>query len=264
MSKTSSASIETRRRDISRRDFVVCTMSAVAAPLVMGCNNATGVGSAPKLQARPGVPTTTPTLGLSQLGLGTNRDGLLYVPQSYTPDTPTPLFVALHGAGGTAGTWESYFDRAEERGMILLAPDSRSSTWDVVSGDFGPDVEFIDGALEHTFQRCRIDPARLALGGFSDGASYALALGLPNGDLFSHLVAYSPGFLVESDLVGRPPIYISHGTEDAILSVGVTRDSIVPTLRDAGYDVTYEEFEGPHQVPAAITEAALDWFLGTP
>lgn len=27
-------------------------------------------------------------------------------------------------------------------------------------------------------------------------------------------------------------------------------------------DITYNEFDGGHQVPAAISEAALDWFLG--
>ncbi len=31
--------------------------------------------------------------------------------------------------------------------------------------------------------------------GFSDGASYALSLGVPNGDLFTHIVAFSPGFM---------------------------------------------------------------------
>lgn len=247
--------------DMSRRDFVACSMSAVAAPLLTSCINPTDVAGNPRLQARPGVPTTPPTLGLSQLGLGGTRDGVLYVPQSYTPDTPMPLFVALHGAGGDATNWESYHDRAEERGLVFMAPDSRSSTWDVVSGGFGRDVDFIDDALAHTFDRVRIDPARIALGGFSDGASYALALGLPNGTLFTHLVAYSPGFLVESALVGRPPIYISHGTRDGILPVTFTRNSIVPVLREAGYDVTYEEFDGAHQVPAAITESALDWFL---
>ena len=145
--------------------------------------------------------------------------------------------------------------------MILLAPDSRSSTWDLVQGSFGPDVAFLDLALQYTFERCRIDPARLALGGFSDGASYALSLGLPNGDLFSHLVAYSPGFLVRSrPLAGTPRIFVSHGTNDTILPVSISRDTIVPALRDAGYDVTYQEFDGGHEVPAAISEAALDWF----
>jgi phospholipase/carboxylesterase len=202
-------------------------------------------------------------VGLSELGLGGGRDGVLYVPESYSPDTPAPLFVGLHGAGGSGTDWASYYARAEAHALIFLAPDSRASTWDLIRGGFGPDVEFLDRALRYTFNRCRIDPARLALGGFSDGASYALSLGVSNGDLFSHLVAFSPGFYAPSEpIVGSPSVYVSHGTHDGILPVGASRDVIVPTLRDAGYDVTFEEFDGGHEVPGAITESALDWFLG--
>jgi phospholipase/carboxylesterase len=255
------------RPDVSRRDFVRSGLGALAATAVLPACGKKTVTAPPegraRLTARPGSPTLTPTTGLSELGLGGNRDGILYVPQSYSEDTATPLFVALHGAGGAGSNWASYYARAEDRGMIFLAPDSRSGTWDVIQGGYGPDVEFIDRALQHTFDHCRIDPARLALGGFSDGASYALSLGVSNGDLFSHLVAYSPGFITRIDPVGRPPVYVSHGTGDGILPVALSRDNIVPTLQNSGYDVTYEEFDGGHEVPAAISEAALDWFLGS-
>ncbi len=250
---------------MSRRDFVNAGLSAWLAPTILGCGSspAEPVSSGPRLTARPGSPTVTPTVGLTELGLGIGRDGLLYVPESYSPDTPAPLFIALHGAGGAADNWASYPDRAEARGMVFLAPDSRFRTWDLLLGGFGPDVEFLDVALAHTFERTLIDPTRIALGGFSDGASYALSLGLSNGDLFSHLVAYSPGFYVPSEpLVGKPPIYVSHGTQDAVLPVAGSRDIIVPALREAGHDVTYEEFDGGHGVPAEISESALDWFLG--
>ncbi len=249
---------------MSRREFVVSGLAALAAPTLLGCGTPpTGVQPSPRLSARPGVPTVTPTLGLSQLGLGDDRDGILYVPETYDPETPTPLFIGLHGAGGTGDSWESYYARAEQRGMVFLAPDSRFPTWDVVQGSFGPDVAFMDRALEHTFERCRIDPAQIALGGFSDGASYALSLGLPNGDLFTHLVAYSPGFFVEpEEPLGQPAIYVSHGTNDEVLPVTGTRNAIVPHLRNAGYEVLYEEFDGSHSVPAVISESALDWFLG--
>ena len=262
---TAPGAVASVRPGMSRRDFLRGSVSALAAPLFLSCGNTpTEPGSDPRLTARPGVPTEAPVTGLSDLGLGSNgRDGLLYVPESYSPDVPAPLFIGLHGAGGAAGNWESYPARAESRGMIFLAPDSRSSTWDVLMGGFGPDVEFLDRALQHTFQRCRVDPGRIALGGFSDGASYALSLGLPNGDLFSHLTAYSPGFYVRPEQsVGRPAIFVSHGTDDNILPVSASRDTIVPTLRDAGYDVNYQEFVGGHEVPAEISEAALDWFLG--
>jgi predicted esterase len=237
--------------------------------LLPGCKTSTEPGPSDpppvprdgRLSARPGSPSVEPTLGETPLGLETTRDGFLYVPQSYSPDTPTPLFVGLHGATGEASNWASYKERAEERGMVFMAPNSRAVTWDVTTAGFGEDVEFINRALRHTFERCRIDASKIVLGGFSDGASYALSLGLTNGDLFSHLVAYSPGFLFAPDPVGTPLVYISHGTQDQILSITVTRDSIVAGLRDAGYNVTYEEFDGAHEVPAEITESALDWFL---
>ena len=255
---------------MSRRNFVrtsLGALAALAASMLPGCGTSTtgptDPASGPRLTARPGSPNVTPTPGASQLGLGDVRDGWMYVPESYSPATAAPLFIGLHGAGGASNAWTSYAARAEARGMILLAPDSRSSTWDLVRSGFGPDVDFLDRALKHTFERTRIDPARIALGGFSDGASYALSLGVSNGDLFSHLVAYSPGFFRPSDpVVGKPLVYVSHGTRDGILPVSSSRDFIVPTLREDGYDVTYQEFDGGHEVPAAISESALDWFLG--
>lgn len=253
------------RPGMSRREFLWSSLGALAVASLPGCSSESPTGPEPearqRLTARPGSPTVTPTPGLSALGLGGSRDGLLYVPESYSADTPAPLFVALHGAGGSGSNWQSYPARADERGMILLLPDSRLSTWDLVLGGFGPDVEFLDLALKHTFDRCRIDPAHIALGGFSDGASYALSLGVSNGDLFSHLVGYSPGYLLPSDpIVGKPRVFVSHGRSDPILPVTASRISIVPTLRNAGYDVTYMEFDGGHEVPAAISEAALAWF----
>ena len=254
---------------MSRRHFVRMGAGALATPLLLGCGNSTGPDPDPRpdvdprLTARPGAPVAAPTLGSSQLGLGGVRDGFLYVPTTYTPDTPMPLFVALHGSGGGGHQWASYEARGEARGTVVLAPDSRAATWDLALGGFGADVTFLDDALDYTFERCRIDPGRIALGGFSDGASYALSLGVSNGDLFSHLIAYSPGFFLPSDpIVGKPRVFVSHGTDDPVLSVAISREGIVPAFRDAGYDVMYEEFAGTHEVPAAITEMALDWFLG--
>lgn len=251
---------------ISRRDLLKAGFGALVANAFLGCGGSPtetpGVDA--RLTARPGTPTISPPQGLSPLRLGAVRDGVLYVPESYSPETPAPLFVALHGAGGDGRSWSTYPARAELRGMILLAPDSRSYTWDLVIGEFGPDVAFIDRALAYTFERCHIDPTRIALGGFSDGASYALSLGASNGDLFTHLVAYSPGFFRPAEpLVGRPRIFVSHGTRDTVLPVSLSRDIIVPTLRDSGYDVTYQEFDEGHRVPGAISDAALDWFQDT-
>jgi len=250
---------------VSRRSFVKSGLGALAACALPGCGDDSPTEvpyTGPRLTARPGTPTLEPAVGLSPLGVGGSRDGVLYVPESYSADTPMPLFVGLHGAGSEGRDWQSYYARAENHGFVLLAPDSRAATWDLLYGQFGADVVFLDQALQHVFDRCLIDPTRIALGGFSDGATYALSLGVSNGDLFTHLVAYSPGSLRPSDpLVGEPRIFISHGTRDEVLPVEVTRDGIVPALTEAGYDVTYREHVGFHEVPYAISEAALAWFL---
>ena len=83
-------------------------------------------------------------------------------------------------------------------------------------------------------------PERAALGGFSDGATYTLSLGVSNGDLFSHLIVYSPGYIAgKAPIVGKPRIYKSHGTKDHTLALEVSRDNVVPAFRKAGYDVVY-------------------------
>jgi predicted esterase len=64
---------------------------------------------------------------------------------------------------------------AEAFGVILLLPNSRRLVWDAVIGSFGDDAAFLDGALAHVFATCAIDPARITLGGLSEGATYALA-----------------------------------------------------------------------------------------
>jgi phospholipase/carboxylesterase len=216
-----------------------------------------------RLLARPGQPTETAAPGLHSLGLARDRDALLLVPAGYRADQPAPFVLSLHGAGGnaTSGLYP-LGDLADEAGLILLSPASRQQTWDVIRGGYGPDVAFIDRALTAAFARCAVDPNRLAIAGFSDGASYALSLGITNGDLFPSVMAFSPGFMAPADQRGEPRIFISHGSKDQVLAIDRTSRKIAPQLARAGYDVQYEEFDGPHTVPPQIAREALEWFLG--
>jgi phospholipase/carboxylesterase len=150
---------------------------------------------------------------------------------------------------------------ADRSGLILLAPDSRRQTWDVISGGYGPDVAYIDRALELTFSRYHINPAHIAVGGFSDGASYAISLGVTNGDLFTHIVAFSPGFMAPAGRHGSPAIFVSHGTKDRVLPIETCSRVIAPRLKREGYRVHYREFDGPHTVPYDIAHEAIEWFL---
>ncbi|MDQ3930178.1 MAG: alpha/beta hydrolase-fold protein [Chloroflexota bacterium] len=199
--------------------------------------------------------------GVHPLGIGSKRDGLVYVPAGYRDDRPARLVLLLHGAGGNAQGGISLLQSlADTANMVLLAPESRLRTWDVIVSDYGPDVAFIDKALAETFSRYAVDPSHVAIGGFSDGASYALSLGLTNGDLFTHIISFSPGFMVPTRFEGKPRIFNSHGTHDSVLPIDVCSRRIVPKLERLGYDVRYREFEGPHTVPPEIAREAVTWF----
>jgi phospholipase/carboxylesterase len=200
--------------------------------------------------------------GLRRLGLDGRRDGLLYVPNGYRLDAPAPFALLLHGAGGDAqqglGLLREFADAA---GLVLLAPDARGQTWDVIAGQYGPDVSFLDRALKKTFADYAIRPTQVAIGGFSDGASYALSLGLINGDLFTHLIGFSPGFIAPASLHGAPLLFISHGTADRVLPIDRCSRRLVPQLRRAGYQITYREFDGAHSIPFEIERDAVEWFI---
>lgn len=199
------------------------------------------------------------------LGLGGVRDGLLYVPDTAEPGAPVLVF--LHGAGGSGRAHlRAVLAAADRYGVVVVAPDSRApSSWDLIAERrFGPDVAFLDQVLDAVVDRLGVDAdtTRLAVGGVSDGASYALSLGLSNGDVFPTVLAFSPGFLVVPEPAGRPKIFVSHGTADPVLPIEACSRSFVPALREAGYVVRFDEFDGGHTVPPAVSDAAVGWWLG--
>ena len=122
-------------------------------------------------------------------------------------------------------------------------------------------MKFIDSALALAFRRCNVDPQRIALAGFSDGATYSLSMGVANGDLFNELIAFSPGYFAPPGTRGTPRVFVAHGTSDPVLSFAYTRDHIVPTFERAGYDVRFVEFDGGHTVTRAVAEEAMQWFV---
>ena len=218
-----------------------------------------------RLLARPVSVEKTEHAGRQTLQLDTTRDGLLHVPAGHRLDRPSPLVLMLHGAGGDAEQGLGLVRQlADEFGFVVLAPASRRPTWDVVYRSYGADVAFIDRALEQTFSRCAIDPQRVAIGGFSDGASYALSLGVTNGDLFTHVIAFSPGFMSPASRQGMPRLFISHGTQDRVLPIERCSRRLAREIRSTDYELSYREFEGAHTIPQEIARGAIDWFLSSP
>ena len=246
------------RKSLSRREFCVIAASTAASLAInSACSSVMPSLNDGRLTARPRDGVKTTKTGEIMLGLDRERDAILHLPQ-HAAESPLPLFVMLHGATQSASDMFWYLgDAPEEAGIAVLAPNSRDTTWDAIGGSFGPDVDFVNRALQRVFETVAIDPARVSVGGFSDGASYALGFGLINGDLFSRVVAFSPGFIVYEHPHGNPRFFISHGTRDHILPIDRCGRRVAAQLKDRGYDVTFREFDGDHEIPADVVREGL-------
>lgn len=214
-----------------------------------------------RLSARPMAPLAPPLpAGVRYpLGEGEGRP-ILQVPERL-PEAGIPLIVMLHGAtSNPARALERLGGEPACRGCLVLATKSRDTSWDVLRGGYGFDVAVLDHALTAVFRCFPVDPRRIAIAGFSDGASYALSLGVGNGDLFTHAIGFSPGFVVPGPRRGRPSVFVSHGRDDTILPIDRCGRTVVALLRAEGYPVRYLEFEGGHILPPEMVAAALDDF----
>ena len=255
-----------RGTNYSRRDFCGVALTSLAS-LALGsaCRNINASLSARegRLTARPRQGVKTSATGRIMLGLDWKRDAILQIPKN-AGQSPLPLLVMLHGATQDAEDMFWYLGSThEEAGVAVLAPNSRDTTWDAIGGSFGVDVQGLNRALERVFETVAIDPARVAMGGFSDGGTYGLSLGLINGDLFSSIVAFSPGFLINGTPNGKPRIFVSHGTRDHILPIDRCGRRIAADLKKRGYDVTFREIDGDHEIPADVAREGLTWVTGS-
>ena len=222
------------------------------------------------LSARPSpAGSTTLAPGITELG----DLGHVYRPPG-APEGPRPLILLLHGAGDDSRRFlEMLKPIADERGYVMAAAKPAAQTWDMAAElakrsrrdsppEFGADVPRIDALLRGIFARAALDPERVVLVGFSDGAAYGLSLALANPELFPSVVAFAPGFAkVPPALDPRQRVLIAHGRSDRVIPVEVGR-GIADGLRRSGIKAEFRQFRGGHSISRPVLLEALDRQLG--
>jgi phospholipase/carboxylesterase len=206
------------------------------------------------LDVRPRAGGAVCRPGEYELRLAPGRRALLRVTPPHVR-SPRALLVALHGAGsgGAPGGLYAFRGAWGVPGLVVVAPAAAGSAWTLEAEDVG----FVERALRAALARCRVDPRRMAIGGFSSGAGMALWLGLSNGELFRGVIVLSGGGPLPESRVGKPRVFVAHGRRDGVIPIESGGDPLVRELRAAGYPVTYARFAGGHRVIPHIARRAV-------
>lgn len=207
--------------------------------------------------------------GNGRITMGEDLRAFLLVPSALDPVRRYPLVVVLHGAGRQDELlFRGLQGEADRRQALFLIPRSYQPTWDLIAGGNEIDKQFLAYCLRWIYERYRIDPTQQGVLGYSDGASYALALGLSNPRLFSAVMAWAAGFLaIDTNNLQpddpKPRLFVEYGDQDPLFPYQQVALPMREALERIGYPLTFRTDAGGGHWPSPLFQpAALDWFFG--
>jgi phospholipase/carboxylesterase len=192
---------------------------------------------------------------------------------------PAGAIVLLHGRGTSEQDLLPLLDvldprerlvGAFPRGPLQLPPIG--SHWYVTEQVGYPDPESFTATferlgawLEGLAERTGVPIEQTVLGGFSQGAVMAWAMGLgpgrprPAGILaMSGFIPTVPGFELQLEGLAGLPVAITHGSADPVIPVELGHQSR-DRAKAAGADVVYRETDVPHIVDPRVIPGLVDW-----
>jgi predicted peptidase len=174
---------------------------------------------------------------------------VIFVPRSYSPGTPVPTILFLHGSGetGTDGIMQcrvglGWYVRAHEDTFpfLVIFPQSQKRTWGADSDD-GKRALAILQEIQKEFTT---DPKRLYLTGLSMGGfgTWSMAMKFP--DKWAAIVPIcGRGDTKSAEKIKDIPCWCFHGADDKSVPVTKSRE-MIEALMAAGGHPKYDEFPG--------------------
>lgn len=152
--------------------------------------------------------------------------------------------------------------RVAENGMTRWFRRLREGVFDVddVIRRTGELADWVGAAV----QGYELDPKRIVVAGFSNGANTGAALLL----LYPHLLRGAVLLAAGAPLQGREPdpvdlsgtrVFVGSGQADPIITVDQAR-LLAAQLRDRGADVQAREHPGGHALPPELLATARTWY----
>lgn len=198
---------------------------------------------------------------------GKDAKYVIFVPHGYTPGTPVPTILFLHGSGesGSDGKKQSQvglgkFVREHEATFpfLVIFPQSQKRSW----GADAPDTQRALAILAEIQKEFTTDPKRLYLTGLSMGGYGTWVLAAKYPEKWAAIVPICGGGNPKAaEKIKDIPCWCFHGADDPAVKVEKSREMIA-ALKAAGGDPKYTEFPGvKHQSwdKAYATEGLFTW-----
>jgi polyhydroxybutyrate depolymerase len=160
---------------------------------------------------------------------GETRRYLLHVPDSYSSSTPTSLVISLHGAWlypGMQKRLTGWNDLADKNGFIVVYPRATGfpRVWRLTPGaGLETEKRFFTDLIDDLSSRFNIDPARIYVTGYSNGAAMAFMLSCTAADRVAAVGMVATAIVPWDWCQGgdRPmPMLAFHGTADRFVPYG--------------------------------------------
>lgn len=192
---------------------------------------------------------------------------IVHVPAGYDPESPTPVVLALHGAGmnGSMMVWFTGLNKtADENGFIVVYPSGTGRgaflTWNAggligrMKSERVDDVAFMGSLLDELETLVNVDPKRVYACGMSNGGMMCYRLAAEMSDRFAAFAPVAGTMATDTSEPKRPvPIMHFHGTKDDIVPFGPPHRDMPPLVQLKGVEDTIQtwvKLNGCNETPA--------------
>jgi len=187
-------------------------------------------------------PPTAGRFELSTESEGYTRTAIVHIPKNYNAQTPPPLVIALHGAGGGAESileHDNWAKLADEKGFVVVAPNglparprlpgnflANPQLWN--SGQLREgsprskidDVAYIRLLLDDLVKKVPYDKDRVFATGHSNGGGMTFRLGAEMADRLAAIGTVAGMVAVDNPQPAKPlPTLFIFGTADPLLPI---------------------------------------------
>lgn len=180
------------------------------------------------------APSNAVEYGIKEYGIlfqGLDRDYIVYVPESYQPETPSPLLFVYHGFGGNNESLMNYTgfnEIADQENFIIVYPQGSNFLgtphWNVggwTVGSTTDDVAFTNFLINTVSENYSINSDRIYATGMSNGGFMSFLLACQMSDQFAAVASVTGSMTTETlnecSPVRAVPILQIHGTNDVVV-----------------------------------------------